>query len=85
MKTGTPVLYPNDKVAEKVTEYSEEHSLQLPKHITEYHANISANHPDSILMISNFQAQSHIWLARLIGSKRSTYAPEPHHRLPSYA
>jgi hypothetical protein len=72
MKTSAPVLYPNDEVAEKVTAYSASHTLALPKHIVDYHAHINTSRSDSILMISTFQAQSHLWLAKLIGAKRST-------------
>lgn len=70
MKTSTPSLYPNDIVGERVTAYSEERSLPLPREITDYHAHIVATEPHSMYMISNFQAQSNIFLAHTIGARR---------------
>lgn len=70
MKTDTPALYPNEKVGERVTKYSQVHSTPLPKHITEYHAWVDANHERSGYLTSNFQSQFHILLSRLIGAKR---------------
>jgi hypothetical protein len=71
MKEGRPVLYPTDEVAVKVTEYSEQHSLELPKWLTDYHSHIYHTQPGSNYMISTFQAKYSIWLARLIGAKNS--------------
>ncbi|PNH61244.1 hypothetical protein VD0002_g6533 [Verticillium dahliae] len=71
MKSDAPVLYPNEHVSAAVTSYSSTHSTPLPKHITDYHAHIIATQPEtSNYMISDFQAQNHIWLAKLIGAKR---------------
>ncbi|KAF6843439.1 O-methyltransferase [Colletotrichum musicola] len=71
MKSPVSVLYPNEQVARNVTAYSEKHSTALPEHIVAYHDHIEKTKPEtSILMISNFQAQNHIWLAKLIGAKR---------------
>ncbi|MBE3045928.1 hypothetical protein IMZ48_25980 [Candidatus Bathyarchaeota archaeon] len=70
MKTNAPVLYANEKVAERVTEYSTAHSTPLPKHITDFHAKVVAGNKASRLMTSNFQSQCHVLLARLIGAKR---------------
>lgn len=64
------MLYPNDKVAERVTTYSEQHSTPLPDYITEYHELISSGHAKSNYMISDFQGQLHVFLARSIGAKR---------------
>jgi hypothetical protein len=71
MKEGRPPLYPSDEVAAKVTQYSEDHSLTLPKYITDYHAHIFDSMSNSNLMISIFQAKHSVWLARLIGAKNS--------------
>jgi hypothetical protein len=74
MKSSCPALYPNETVSERVTAYSEAHSLGLPPHIKEYHAHIEETMPEtSNYMISTFQAQSLIWLARLIGAQRGEY------------
>ncbi|CAI4215115.1 unnamed protein product [Parascedosporium putredinis] len=70
MKTNAPALYPNEKVSERVTAYSQEHSTPLPKHITEYHAWVDQNHERSGYMSSNFQSQFHVLLSQLIEAKR---------------
>lgn len=74
MKTGVPVLYPNEKVAERVTEYSANHSTPLPKHITEFHAQVVNSNERSEYLTSNFQSQCHTLLARMIGAKRGEFA-----------
>ncbi|KAK2057630.1 O-methyltransferase [Colletotrichum caudatum] len=71
MRSSAPVLYPNESVSQKVTAYAESHSTDLPTHIVAYHEHIENTQPEtSMLMISNFQAQNHIWLSKLIGAKR---------------
>lgn len=70
MKTSAPSLYPNDTVGKRVTEYSEQHSLGLPREITDYHTHIFNTHPKSNYMISSFQGQAHVFLARAIGARR---------------
>lgn len=70
MKSGVPVLYPNEKVAERVTEYSANHSTPLPKHITDFHAEVVGSNERSEYLTSNFQSQCHTLLARMIGAKR---------------
>lgn len=71
MKESQAVLYPNEQVAKRVTAYSENHTLSLPKEISDYHAWIVETQEMSNYTISTFQAKSHVWLARLIGAKRS--------------
>lgn len=73
MKTGEAVLYPNDKVAERVTAYSAAHSTALPKHITDFHADVVKNHEKSVFLTSNFQSQCNVLLARMIGAKRGGF------------
>ena len=70
MKSGTSPLYPNQKVAERVSNYAEQHSTALPKYITDYHDWVESNHERSNYMISNFQGQCHVFLARTVGAKR---------------
>lgn len=70
MKSDVSTLYPNQKVAERVTEYSRQHSTPLPKHIVDYHGWVNENHPRAGYMISDFQGQCHVFLARAIGAKR---------------
>ncbi|KAK1448290.1 O-methyltransferase [Colletotrichum cuscutae] len=74
MKSSVSVLYPNESVSRNVTTYSESRSTDLPAHIIAYHDHIDKTQPEtSMLMISNFQAQNHIWIAKLIGAKRSVF------------
>ncbi|KAK5994431.1 O-methyltransferase MdmC-like protein [Cladobotryum mycophilum] len=69
-KPDASALYPNEKVATRVMTYAENHSTALPKHIAEYHAWVSENHERAGYMISTFQAQAHVFLARAFGAKR---------------
>lgn len=73
MKSSTTVLYPNQLVADRVTEYSEARTLALPKEIEEYHAWICETQANSNYSISTFQAKSIVWLARLIGAKHGKF------------
>lgn len=75
MKGNEPTLYPNVEVGQKVLDYSAECSTKLPQHLVEYHEQIDKNHEDSILMISNFQSQLSVFLAKLIGAKRGMCTP----------
>lgn len=70
MKEANTPLYKTEELGRKVTEYSERYSTPLPKHITKYHADVSANREDSYYMSSNFQSQFHVLLAKLVGAKR---------------
>ncbi|KAI9897740.1 hypothetical protein N3K66_007596 [Trichothecium roseum] len=69
MKGVTP-LYPNEAVTERVTRYSEQHSSALPAHMLEYHDRVDTSRADSNYMISNFQAQALLFLARAVGARR---------------
>ncbi|CAM1500698.1 Fc.00g098600.m01.CDS01 [Cosmosporella sp. VM-42] len=71
MKEGHTLLYSTPELGDKVTEYSQKHSTPLPKHITDYHAAISASRDDSYYMSSNFQSQWHVLLGKSIGAKRA--------------
>ncbi|KAI5923126.1 O-methyltransferase [Camillea tinctor] len=71
MKSSETVLYATDILGQRVTEYSEAKSLELPQHLTDYHAEIVRAQPTtSDYMISTFQSQALVWLARLMGAKR---------------
>lgn len=81
MKTSTTVLYPNQQVADAVTQYSESRTLALPKELADFHAWICDTQKNANYTISTFQAKSLIWLARLAGAKRGTLillSPSPH-------
>ncbi|KAE8454504.1 hypothetical protein EG329_000127 [Mollisiaceae sp. DMI_Dod_QoI] len=70
MKEIYTALYPNEKVAQKVGDYSFEHSTKLPKHITDHHAWGVETQERSNYMISPLQAQFQIWMAKAVGAKR---------------
>jgi hypothetical protein len=64
-------LYPNDKVSQRVTRYSDEHSSSIPKHIVNYHAHIQATEPKTAsYMISISQAKAMAFLAKTVVAKR---------------
>jgi predicted O-methyltransferase YrrM len=69
MDMTTTDLY-SGGTAESVICYSEKLSLDLPQYITNYHTHVTRTQPDSIMMISTSQAQSLVFLARLMGAKR---------------
>ncbi|KAM0552528.1 hypothetical protein ACHAPJ_007856 [Fusarium lateritium] len=70
MKDNSTPLYTSPQLGQKVTAYAAEHSTPLPKHISDYHADISANREDSYYMSSVFQSQYNTLLAKSIGAKR---------------
>lgn len=74
MKSDVTVLYPNEKVAERVTAYSAQHSTPLPKYITDFHEEVVRGPERSEYLTSNFQSQAHVLLARMIGAKRGECA-----------
>jgi len=73
MKENYTQLYPNEQVATAVGDYAYEHSTKLPKHITDHHAWGSATQEKANYMISPFQAQFHVWIAKAVGAKRSMF------------
>ncbi|CCT68514.1 related to caffeoyl-coa o-methyltransferase [Fusarium fujikuroi IMI 58289] len=70
MKDNSIPLYASPQLGQKVTDYAEQHSTPLPKYISDYHANISANREDSYYMSSVFQSQYNIFLAKSIRATR---------------
>ncbi|KAI1416309.1 S-adenosyl-L-methionine-dependent methyltransferase [Hypoxylon sp. FL1857] len=70
MKEGATRLYATTTLGERVTNYAESVSLELPQHIRDYHARIFKERDDSNYMISTFESQALIFLARTIGAKR---------------
>lgn len=67
---STNALYANDVITKRVTDYATEHSLPLPKHITDFHEWVVKNHARSDYMISVNQSQSNVFLSRMIGARR---------------
>ena len=78
MKDNSTPLYTSPQLGQKVTAYAAEHSTPLPKHISDYHADISANREDSYYMSSVFQSQYNTLLAKSIGAKRGEYRTDMH-------
>lgn len=70
MKDNDIPLYSSPQLGQKVTTYAEQHSTPLPKYISDYHADISANREDSYYMSSVFQSQYNTFLAKSTGTKR---------------
>jgi hypothetical protein len=70
MKDNDIPLYSSPQLGQKVTTYAEQHSTSLPKYISDYHADISANREDSYYMSSVFQSQYNTFLAKSTGTKR---------------
>ncbi|KAI1142595.1 S-adenosyl-L-methionine-dependent methyltransferase [Hypoxylon sp. FL0543] len=70
MKEGATRLYATATLGERVTSYAESVSLELPQHIRDYHARIFKERDDSNYMISTFESQALVFLARTIGAKR---------------
>jgi hypothetical protein len=70
MKDNSVPLYTSPQLGQRVTDYAEHHSTALPKYITDYHADISANRDDSNYMSSVFQSQYNTFLVKSTGTKR---------------
>lgn len=70
MKENATALYPDQETGEVVSNYSYEHSTNLPPYLIEMHAEIK-DREDSFYMISPLQQQFHIWFAKSVGAKRS--------------
>ncbi|EKJ77195.1 hypothetical protein FPSE_02645 [Fusarium pseudograminearum CS3096] len=70
MKDNCVPLYTSHQLGKTVSNYAEQHSTALPKYLTDYHADISANRSDSNYMSSLFQSQYHTFLAKSTGAKR---------------
>ena len=73
MKEGFTHLFGTDTAtADKVSQYADAHSTDLPAHITAYHARAQQAHHDSNMLSSNYQSKLHLLLANAIGAKRGT-------------
>ncbi|CAG7560137.1 unnamed protein product [Fusarium equiseti] len=70
MKDNSIPLYASPQLGQTVTSYAEHHSTALPKYISDYHAEISANREDSNYMSSIFQSQFNKFLVKSTGTKR---------------
>jgi predicted O-methyltransferase YrrM len=70
MKDNSIPLYASPQLGQTVASYAEQHSTALPKYISDYHAEISANREDSNYMSSIFQSQFNKFLVKSTGTKR---------------
>ncbi|KAH7324351.1 S-adenosyl-L-methionine-dependent methyltransferase [Stachybotrys elegans] len=71
MKEDSPVLYPNEKVGERVCSYAKAHTTGIPQYIHEYHEHIRQTMPEtSMYMVSLSQAQALSFLTRTFGATR---------------
>ncbi|KAH7193507.1 S-adenosyl-L-methionine-dependent methyltransferase [Fusarium flagelliforme] len=70
MKDNSIPLYASPQLGQTVTSYAEQYSTALPKYISDYHAEISANREDSNYMSSVFQSQFNKFLVKSTGTKR---------------
>ncbi|KAI1207259.1 S-adenosyl-L-methionine-dependent methyltransferase [Annulohypoxylon truncatum] len=70
MKEGTTLLYTTETLGDRVSKYSESISVPVPQKLRDYHARIFKERDDSNYMISTFESQALIFLARMIGAKR---------------
>ena len=73
MKDNSIPLYASPQLGQTVTSYAEQYSTALPKYISDYHAEISANREDSNYMSSVFQSQFNQFLVKSTGSKRGKW------------
>lgn len=70
MKTNCTTLYPNEAVAQKVSDYAVGHSVSLPAELTLHYEWVLATQPKSFFTISPLEARFLMWLARTIGANR---------------
>lgn len=63
-------LYPNPETSGKVMDYSIAHSTPLPDWLAKYHAWGCAETKVPTFLISTYQAQMLIFLARIVGAKK---------------
>ncbi|KAF3760795.1 S-adenosyl-L-methionine-dependent methyltransferase [Cryphonectria parasitica EP155] len=70
MQENVPKLYPNPETGAKVTDYSVAHSTPLPEWLARYHQWGCEETKVPNFLISTYQAQMLIFLARIVGAKK---------------
>ncbi|KAG6122358.1 hypothetical protein E4U13_002515 [Claviceps humidiphila] len=70
MKEICTKLFPNEHVGQKVSEYSDRHSVPLCPALIEYHEWVQKTQPCAFFTISLLESRMLLWLARLVGAKR---------------
>ncbi|KND86228.1 O-methyltransferase MdmC [Tolypocladium ophioglossoides CBS 100239] len=71
MKDESPILYPNERVGERISAYAKAYTTGIPKHIIEYHGHIRETMPKTAnYMVSISQAQAMLFLTKTFGAKR---------------
>lgn len=75
MKENAAKLFPNPDTAAKVMDYSIAHSTPLPDWLMQYHE-WGCSHTDvPDYLTSTYQAQTLVFLARMMGAKRGEFGP----------
>lgn len=70
MQENVAKLYPNPETSAKVMDYSIAHSTPLPDYLVKYHKWGCESTKVPSFLISTYQAQMLIFLARIVGVKR---------------
>ncbi|KUI72568.1 O-methyltransferase MdmC [Cytospora mali] len=70
MRENVPKLYPNPETSAKVIEYSIAKSTSLPEWLIKYHEWACTTTEVPEYLISTFQAQMSVFLARIVAAKR---------------
>ncbi|KAK7432862.1 hypothetical protein QQZ08_000725 [Neonectria magnoliae] len=66
MKENCTTLYPNNTVAQAVSEYADRRSLSLPARLTEYHTWVLQTQEQAHFTISTLEARFLTWIAHLV-------------------
>lgn len=75
MQENVAKLYPNPETSAKVMDYSIAHSTPLPEYLVNYHKWACEETEKPEYLISTYQAQMLIFLARIVGAKKGMLAP----------
>lgn len=77
MQENVAKLYPNPETSAKVMDYSIAHSTPLPDYLVKYHQWGCEKTKVPSFLISTYQAQMLIFLARIVGVKRGELESSP--------
>lgn len=70
MRENYSTLYPNELIAQSVTDYADEYSLQLDKEVCMHHEWVLATQKQACCIMSLFQARFLTWMARSMAAQR---------------
>lgn len=82
MQENVAKLYPNPETSAKVMDYSIAHSTPLPDYLVKYHQWGCEKTKVPSFLISTYQAQMLIFLARIVGVKRGELEVPPSPYIP---